>query len=266
MNMRPRLESTRDYSVFEYHELNRNLHHSQDLEESMRAHGFRPSNPIHVTPSEGGKLKVKRGHNRLAVAMKLGLPVWYIVDDDPLTLHEWEGGTHQCWTADDFAISYSRLGSDDYLCLLEFQQRHGLPLGVAAALVGGNGAGSHGKVRSVKKGTFKIGDMTHAHQVTDITDLCRRCGIAFATNAPFVVALSRAVRVPEFDTEIFKSRVKTYPSLMGRRSSADDYLVEIEKLYNFKTRDKRMPLVIRAHEIGLERQRTFARQGGRHKS
>lgn len=250
---------TDEYDKFDLHELNRNLHDSAALEESMRKYGFRDSSPIHVTHNGGDKLKVKRGHNRLAVAMKLKIPVKYVIDDDPMNIYDWEGNSRTLWNAEDFAVSYMRGGSDDYKTLLDFRKKHRLTLGAAASLVGGETAGSHNKVRQVKAGTFKVGDITHAVAVSKAVDLCAECGIGFATSTGFVGALSAAVRVPEFDIETFKARVRLYPRMMSRRTSKADYLVEIEALYNYGAHGKRLPLAIRAHEVGLERQRTFGR-------
>ncbi|MBM4087463.1 MAG: hypothetical protein FJ272_21935 [Planctomycetes bacterium] len=255
--MKPKLDSTTEYEVFDLHELNRNLHDSTELEESMRKYGFRPSSPIHVTRNGGGKLKVKRGHNRLAVAMKLKLPVWYIIDDDPMSIYEWEGDSHHLWNAEDFATSYMRGGSEDCKTLLDFRKKHGLTLGAAASLVGGESAGSKNKVKQVKAGTFAVGDMKHALSVAKTIDLCKESGVEFATSTGFVAALSAAVRVPEFDIETFKSRVRLYPKMMSRRTSKADYLVEIEAIYNYGARGKRLAVAVRAHEVSLERQRTF---------
>jgi hypothetical protein len=257
--MKYKLESTTDYSVFELHELNRNLHGSQELEDSMRTHGFRPSNPIHVTRNGVGKYKVKRGHNRLAVAMKLKLPVWYIVDDDNMSIYEWESDSRSLWKADDFAVSYMRGGSDDCRKLLAFRDKHNLTLGAAASLLGGESAGSSNKIKRVKAGTFKIADTSHANEVVAIVDLCREQGVDFACSSGFVAALSDAIRVPEFESEKLKARVLLYPKMMSRRTSKHDYLVELEALYNYGAKGKRLPLAMRAHEVQLERQRSFGR-------
>jgi hypothetical protein len=255
--MRPKLESTIEYDVFELHELNRELHDSPVLEESMRKHGFRPSCPIHVTRNGGGKLKVKRGHNRLAVAKKLGLPVWYIIDDDDIDIYEWEGDTRHLWSMRDFAVSYLRGGSVDYEKLIDFQKKHGFTFAIAASLVGGESAGSHNKVRQVKSGSFKCGDMTHANKVVRVTDFCREMQVAFATRSGFVTALSMAMRIPEFDVEKFISKIRLYPKMINPRTSSAEYLIEIESLYNYGAKGKRLPVAIRASEVMRERQKKF---------
>jgi mRNA-degrading endonuclease RelE of RelBE toxin-antitoxin system len=259
MITKPKLEKTTDYEIFELHQLNRPLHESKALVESMKRYGFQPSSPIHVTHNGNGKYKVKRGHHRLAVAKKLGLPVWYIVDDDPMSIYEWESDTNTTWSIEDFAHSYANSGSDDCCTLLDFQKKHKLTLGTAAALVGGESAGSNNKIRKLRSGKFRVGDMTHAHIVAETVDFCRDCGVAFAGMSSFVEALSAAIRVPEFDVSAFRQRVHNLPKKMTRRSNKKDYLTEIEDLYNFRAHGKRLPLAIRAKEVADARRKTFGK-------
>lgn len=248
---------TDEYGRFELHELNRDIHEDPKLKESMRIHGFPDACAIHVRRNGGDKLKIIRGHHRFEISRELGLPVKYIIDDDELTIYELEGSTLPVWNGKDFAVSYAHGGSEDCRTLLRYQKKHGMTLGAAVSLCAGECAGSHNHMRRVKDGTFKIGDMKHANLIGDAVDFCKECGVEFATSAGFVAALSAASFVPEFDIETFKSRVRLYPKMMSRRTSKADYLIEIEAIYNYGARGKRLPLTVRAHEVSLERQRTF---------
>lgn len=255
--------ATDEYDRFELHELNRDQHKDAKLKESMRKNGFPDSCAIHVRKNGGNKFKIIRGHHRFATAKELGLPVKYIIDRDDLDIYDLEGSTLSVWDSEDFSTSYANGGNHDYQQMLKFKEIHGLTLGAATALTGGESAGSGNKLRIVKTGSFKIGDQDHAKAVVSVTDLCRELGVEFATSSGFVTALSSAIRVPEFDVETFKSRVRLYPKMMSKRVGKSEYLIEIETLYNYGARGKRMPLAMRAHEVSLERQRTF---GGTRKS
>jgi hypothetical protein len=253
----PKLESTKDYSLFDIHMVNREIHNSENLEESMLAHGFRPSSPIHVTKGANGRLIIKRGHNRFAVAAKLNLPVYYIVDNDTLSIYEWERDSRVHWSALDFATSYAKAGNEHYQALIDFMREHGLPLRIAASLVGGETAGSGNKSRRLRNGSFKAASMKHANAVVNIIDACKRSGVDFATKGAFVAAVSKVLRVPEFDAEAFKARLALNPKMLTRRSNVADYIGEIEALYNYRAKGKRMPLALRVREVALEAQRTF---------
>ena len=258
--MNAKLECTTNYGLFEMHEFNRPLHEDPVLLESMREHGFMPSSPIQCKPNGNGTLKVIRGHHRLHYAKRLKLPVYYVIDTTNTDLLDLEGTVRQQWNGQDFAVARSRAGDKDCAELLEFQKKHNLTLGAAADLAGGQTAGSQNKLRQVKSGTFKIGDMKHANQVVAITDLCREVGIVFATATAFVKAISMSLRIPEFDAKLFCHRIRLHAPRLNKRSRVDEYLDEIEALYNYGTRSNRLPVRFRAEELSKERYLSF---GGR---
>ena len=258
--MNARLESTTNYDLFEMHECNRPLHEDPVLLESMREHGFMPSSPIHCKPNGDGTLKVIRGHHRLHYAKRLKIPVYYVIDQTDTDVFDLEGSSQQKWSAPDFAVARSRAGDKACAFLLKFMNEHGLTIGAAASLVGGETAGSPNKMKQVKAGTFKVGDMKHANQVVAVTDLCREAGITFTTSSAFVKAISMALRIPEFDAKLFCHRVRLHAPRLNKRGRVDEYLDEIEALYNYGTRSNRLPVRFRAEELSKERHLSF---GGR---
>jgi hypothetical protein len=260
--MKPELKVTTDYSIFEMHPCNRPLSEKPELEDSMRRHGFIPSSAIHVSPNGGGKFRVIRGHHRLHYAKRIKLPVYYIVDDSRVDIFDLEGDTTGTWSMKDFVAARSASGDKECSRLKAFREKHNLPIGVAASLVAGESAGSHNAQRQVKQGKFKAGDQAHAENVVKVTDELRTMGVDFAVSGLFVQAISRALRVPEFDVDLFLSKVRLYPMNLHRRTTTGEYLEEMESLYNYgaKTAKSRIPLAFRAKEVGLKRQRTFGKQ------
>ena len=257
--MKIKLQRTNNYELFEMHECNRDLHDNQVLKESMRQHGFMPSSPLHCKRNGNGTLKVIRGHHRLYCAKELKIPVYYIIDESNCDIFSLEGGSGQNWSVVDFATARAKDGDKNCASLIAFKKKHGLPIGAAASLVGGESAGSQNKNSQVKEGTFHSGDMKHANAVVRITDFCRDAGMAFATSFGFVSAISSALYVPEFDGEKFLAHAALYPRMMSRRARTVDYMQEVEMLYNYGARGKRLPLAICAREIGAERHKTFGK-------
>ena len=121
----PTLESTTDYSIFELHKYHRALHRAPRLLASMQPHGFWPSSAIQCTRGSDGHLIVIRGQHRLHCAEKLGLPIWYIVDDSNTDLFDLEG-CREKWSARDLASAWANEG--DAACV-----RPGVPQGKAGA-------------------------------------------------------------------------------------------------------------------------------------
>lgn len=257
-----KLEYTEDLSIFEMHEFNRNLHENPILTQSMRENGFMPSCALHCIRNGNGKLKVVRGHHRLDTAKRLKIGVYYIVDECCSDIFFLEGGCGQNWSVTDFAFARAKSGDRHCAAVLEFQKQHGLTLGSAASLVGGEGASSANKVKLIKSGAFKVSsNNSHANDVVRITDMCRDLGVTFATAAGFVAAVSVAVRVKAFDIDAFCHKLRLYSANMRARTRWTDYLDEIEAIYNYGAKGRRLPIKFQAMENARERQATFGRSG-----
>ena len=248
--MNAKLECTTDYDLFESHSYNRELRDLSLLKSSMNEHGFRPSSPIHVVRNGSNKLKIKRGHHRFAAAKELGLPVWYIVDDDTMSIYEWEFDSRQTWTLRDFVASYANAGNEDYKKALEYSTNNNIPLLTALSLVGGECASSWNsdKQRLARSGRFKAKETNHAREMSDLITFLRQQEFPFISMR-FLSALSMALFVPEFDKQIFKSRVSQYPKLMKRRATANEFLEEIENVYNYNAKTNRLDLKARVLEL-----------------
>lgn len=252
--MTTKLQRTSNYSMFEGHPTNRPLPEKSALESSMRRHGFMPSSPIQAVQNGGQKLKVIRGHHRLECARKLGIPVWYVVDNSNTDIFDLEGDRSQLWSSKDFLTGRARAGDKHCIELLSFADKHGLPIGCAASLLGGESAGSGNMMGKVKRGAFVVGDKSHALEVVAITDMARDLGVSFATTSSFVSAVSMAIQVPEVDVHRLMQRIKSHYASIKRRATRHDYLDELESVYNYHSRE-RLPLKHRAIECSLERKR-----------
>lgn len=259
MRETPKLRSTRDYDIFQSHLLNREIRERPLLLESMQKHGFLHSEPLRVEPKNGsGKHPVVKGHHRLHYAKRLKLPVFYVVDDKKVDIYELEADSAVKWDLHDFLFSRARAGDESCRAVLAFQQKHGIPQSAAISLIGGESADSKNKDKAVKKGTFRVAaDLSHARAVVDITDHFREGGVAFATQGAFVKAVSKIVRVPEFDAKVLKHRLAQAPGMIQRQTNTEGYLAELEALYNYGAKGKRVSLKFRAQEVGRERQATF---------
>jgi len=255
---KPKLSFTKDLSIFEMHELNRDISDHPALEESMRLHGFMPSSPMHCVRNGRGKLKIIRGHHRFKIAKTLGIGVWYVVDQSVTDIFELEGDSASRWTLSDFVHARAKAGVEDYGRLLDFQKRHGIGLGAAVSLMAGESAGSLNAVVKAKRGTFRVSrDLSHANLIGELVDFCRATGATCAGETSFVNALSAVARVPEFEPLVFKRRVAKMPSLLAKQATGKSYLAIIEDVYNYEAKGKRVNLAFRAAEVGKQRKADF---------
>jgi len=259
---KPRLQFTRNYDLFIMHEFNRDLHKSPLLEESIKKHGFMPSHPIQCISNGNGKLKVIDGHHRLYYGKRLDTGIWYVVDNSTIEPMYLQGDSRQRWSVLDFATAYAKAGYKDYAKLLTFRKKYNLPLVPAASLVYGQSAGSNNAVGTIKRGLFRCGKMDHAMQVVQITELCRELQMDFATSTAFVNAISLVLQVEEFSIDMFCHKLRIRPRNIMKRGRKEEYLEEIEALYNRGNR-KMLPLKIKAIEAAKERARTFGRRNSK---
>lgn len=260
MSTNNKLLCTKDYGMFVGHELNRQLAEKPKLEESMRLHGFMPSSPLHCIPAPNGKVKVVRGHHRLHYAKKLNLSVYYIIDETNVDLYTLEGDPRGVWSCLDFVYSYAKAGNHEYRFLLNFMKAHNLKLGPAAALVFGESVVSNNGMKSIKDGTFRKGDQTHAILIVELIRICAdQCG-DFCRCSAFVKALSSVARIPEIDMDRFKKKLASFASsVLRRRARYEDYMADLEGVYNRASRAQ-FPLSIRAKEVLRQRKQTFGRK------
>lgn len=267
------IRETKDYSIFEAHDVNRRLHRIARPSEyarikaSMEVDGFLVSEAIHVCGQKGSnKLRVVDGHNRLDIAKELGLAVRYIRDDKVTDPHDHARRGGAMWSVRDWIDGYAAAGNPHYLKLIEFREKHGLQQTTAIALVAGLSAssGTGEVVRRVKEGSFVVGDMSHAHSVVRVTDAARLLGLEFATRHSFVVAVSAMHRTAEFDPTWFVHKMQKYPANLRTRTSVNDWLDEITALYNYDTKEpRRAPmLAVKAREAMKHRKDTFAGRRG----
>jgi hypothetical protein len=231
--------------------LNRNT--VKRLKESMGKYGFIPAFPLLVIHNGNNMLLIKSGHHRFEVAKELGLPVWYVVCDNDLTIAEIEGSTTS-WSTAHFVQSHVRSGNKpEYEKLDEFSERTGISTNMSAVLLSGiSNEGSGSFTRKLKSGDFEVKDKKLAETVGEIVIHCRVNGIKFADSSLFVAALSKVVLVPGFDLKTLKYKIKSHTSLMKKQASQYDYIALIQRVYN-RQNSNLLPIMIEVEKMDRAR-------------
>src|SRR5688572_23722336 len=165
MSASRKINVTKDYRLFRRSAENRKLNPKKHkrLLESMKKYGFLSCFPIVCSRDNNGKLIVKDGQHRLALAETLGLPVHWVeesVDFDVAIIN----CTSRIWGLRDFAEKWAANGKTAYADGLEFAESNGLPIGTAFALLGGSTKYSNIQEAFVE-GKFKVKDLKWANAV-----------------------------------------------------------------------------------------------------
>lgn len=245
------IKSTRNYRLFARSDENRSLDlkKHKKLYLSMKQYGFLPCFPIVCVKNGSGVRIVKDGQHRLAIAEELGLAVHYVdeaVDFDVAVIN----CTPRSWTLRDYAEKFAAQGNNEYVHGMEFVARHGLPLGVGFAMLGGTT--TFGNVQDAfVSGKFKAKDKEWAECV----------GSAYAAmvdlssslkNARFLEACMAAARVEGFSVKRLIDGAKQCRDRLVPFSTREAFLDMMEYVYNFH-RQKTIPLKFLATQAMRER-------------
>lgn len=248
--MKAEIKSTTNYDLFVTDPTNRPIGKRPKLEESMKQYGFNPAYPLHVV-RRGGRLVILDGQHRFANAKSLGLPVYYVLcADDGFDVAKGNGAQKQ-WSLSDFAASYSARGDEHYVKLLDYCHRNAIGIRAAASMMIGESAEQSRASLHVKEGTFQIKTMTTANAVAKISNATAEL-VDFGRHQSYIAALSRMVRLTEFDGEGYVAKIKRSPFLLTRQPSIDGFLQMIEDAMNWRS-PKKMAFVFMAKEAAKER-------------
>jgi len=250
--------STTNYNLFEMNDLNRGIDQRDDIAKDMIKNGFKPSCAIHVEELPSGKLKIIGGHHRFNEAKRLGIEVYYIVDNDNTDVAENEKNQGKNWTAKDWIQCYVSKGRRDYIILDEYVKRTNVPLMCAVSMVHGESASSANASRMLAGGRFRVGNMKHADEVADVCDVARNSKLCFAVKTGFVRAVSRAIRFAGADYIQLRDKIKRFGCDIKDRGKADDFLEELEYVYNKASRGDTLPIKYLAIKNGKAAQQTFS--------
>lgn len=201
------------------------------LEESMKRYGFLEEFPIIVHRNGGDQLIVKEGQHRLAIAEKLGLPVYYVeskTDFDVAQINT----TPINWIPRDYAQKHAANGIKAYEEGLAFADRYALPVGLAFALLSGTISFANFKDQFVN-GTFKIKDRTWADAVAGVYAPLSIMSKAVKNNK-MLEACMAVCRVDGFDPARLLRNAERCREKLVAYSTREAYLEMLEEIYNFR--------------------------------
>jgi hypothetical protein len=256
-----KLAKTSNYAMFSIDDENRPLQLNgakrSELRRSMQKYGFLKAYPI-LCVQRSGKLWVKDGQHRLAIAQELGLAVWYVIEDQDIDIAALNN-TQCTWKASDYLGRYAAQGNTDYIELQEFRDRHRLTISLCIGLLGDQ-AEERNLHEKFKSGKFKVKSRKTADRIatlyTRIGEHNRRVKSRFLMGALFAMC-----QIDGLDDERLLHGVERCPELLVSYGSREGYLDMLERLYNYGRRTK-YPLKIEA-ENAIRRRNPANRQIGK---
>lgn len=241
------LHTTSNYSLFDRSEDNRPLDvdgHAKLLA-SMQKHGFLKSFPLSVFKGKRGVLVVMDGQHRLAVAQSLGIPVYYVIEDEPFDVAELNA-TVKAWRVKDYAQKHAANGNADYEEGLRFAAEHKVAASLAFSLLGG--AVNYSSVKDAfEGGAFKVTAREWAADIAALFSGVARLNPKVRT-ACFLKACMAVCRVKGFDRSRMIAAAERCREKLIPYATRDGYLDMLEAVYNFH-RGAKVPLKFMAAEV-----------------
>lgn len=255
MSKATKVNATKDYAIFHRCDDNRpmNLARHKKLADSLKKYGFLKSFPLVCQRDAKGRLVVKDGQHRLAIAQSLGIAVWWIEEDV-----EFDIATVNCtaktWVLRDYAERFAQLGNKHYVEGLDFAKAHGIPVGIAFAMLAGTVSFGNIEV-AFTAGDFKVKDRPWADTVAATYGPLVELAPA-AKSQVLLLACMAVARVPGFDPKRMTAGATADPGQLKPFAHRDEFLAVLEELYNHKRSTKnRVPLKFLAAQVMTERNR-----------
>lgn len=239
-----KLVYTTDYSIFEVSSDNRDLtpDEHRSLVESLRKYKFLKSFPLSCVRNAKGRLVVKDGQHRLAIAQSLGLGVWYIEEDVDYDV-AFVSMTPKGWKPKDYAQKHARNGHKQYQEGIDFAKDNRVPITLAFALLGGTTTFGNVSVEFMS-GAFQIKDRAWAERVVSIYAPMLKIAPKLR-NARFLQACMAVCRVPDFDAKRLVKGAERCRERLVPYSTVEGFLELLQDVYNFG-RSGLVPLKISA--------------------
>lgn len=248
------LYKTHNYDLFSLIQWNRsvkpNRPQARRLYWSMQQYGFLPSHPIMVRKGDDGSLIVFDGQHRLHFARKLGLPVYFVIDESGISIPDHQE-TNRKWDIGEHFERWQTAGKEDYKEAINFAQKYKITIGQAASLLAGTMTVSN-VMKAVKEGSYEVKSRNIAYSVADCFRLIKLSCNDITNNSGVLNAVFACHFVDYFDVDQFKEQVKKNASMIINCDGRDGFLDAFQDVYNHRKRAK-VPLAFDAKRVMEQR-------------
>ena len=225
---------TKDYSIFKIHKMNRGITNNvRNIKRSMLDNGWLAGSTIIVD----GKGNVIDGQHRLMAAMEVGCPVEYIVDKRATVKSMSElNRAQKNWNIIDHLDFHVKDGKQNYILLKRFMNNFPSlrPTECTMLIKNNNSSADRG---SFERGEFKVGDMKVAYEWAHNIMKLRYLFEGY-NKSIFVRAMIKVLQKKEFVFDEFLHKVTLRKSMIHMCGTVDQYVEMIEKIYNYKRKEK----------------------------
>lgn len=186
------------------------------------------------------------GQHRFEAAKSLGLPIYFTIQEGYKVKEVQMLNTNtKNWGKMQYLHSYCELGNPEYLKFRNFMRRYPkFGIAVSEAILTGlsNGKYKREDGHGVRLPTFADGELEIPNESRsyDIAEKIMQIQPFYDgfNRITFVRAMMRLFNNPNYDHNTFIKKLKIQPTALRHCQSVDQYLLLIEDIYNYRSRDK----------------------------
>lgn len=227
-----------DYSKFKLSEYNRDPSHYKKVLESIKANDYTQYQPILVD----GNMTIVDGQNRFLACRELQLPIHFIISMD---IHIFAAAdinqASKNWGMIDYVQHYSKRGMEPYTKMLDLCAKYSQRISVIAQF-GKIVEGIKSHTDNVKSGKFTFREDIDVEKFFEHLSQFQKY-YNFSTNERFAKALLKMYMHPDYSDKLMINKLRIASGIVHDQPSVDMMLVELLKLYNYKSRK---PLTVKS--------------------
>lgn len=227
--------STTDYTKF------KNLKSNRDIDAAhvrRLCRAIKKKNHLHLFPVlVNGSFEVMDGQHRIEAAKQLGVPVYFIVDDnigdgDIADMNSNKKG----WTMLNYIDYHAAKGNQDYVKFAHFCNKHNhISPSTLVFLCDSTGTRN---TDTIKNGELDISNMEVAETVISHLNYFQSINKKVASQVRFIEAVLAIVGTGLYDHNRMVQKLNQQPTKLVPCVDRKAYISVIEDIYNYKVRDE----------------------------
>jgi hypothetical protein len=227
--------TTTDYHIFKTEESNRPVKEKRvaNLMEDIAEKNLLEAFPI-VVKSD---MRVMDGQHRLRAAMELGVPIYYMINDD-FDLNDIGkiNSSSKGWKLDEFLHHFVKLDYPEYIKVEQYCAEFNVPLYNAIGFLYGRFSQPNADlINTFKDGNFVVKDYAHAVKVAKRRDDFSSYAEGFGLQKNFVNAVAKLSSQDEYNHKMMLDKMSRQPTKLKKATTTDGYLDTMIDIYNYAT-------------------------------
>lgn len=138
------------------------------------------------------------------------------------------------WSTKDYIHTFIKQKKQDYVVLHRFIQRYKISVSVAVMLLTAIEDKSSLRKSGFYEGNFKIKDEAVAHENAKAINEIGTLALGLHRDRTFCIGVVKIMSHPDYEHKRMIEQMTKYSSLMRRQMTVDNYIRNLEDVYNYK--------------------------------